>query len=229
MADDSGAPAAHTRSRPANPRDESETAVNADATKQQDVSSDRPERPKVTATLAAIAVAVGLAAVTAGCGGSSGTGVASVGANSPSTSTTSKASQQQDLLAFSKCMRSHGAGGFPDPQRNPDGSYSYGSLSEVRKLVRGSKQAFQACEPDLQAAGILAPQNIAKFRAEMLVFAQCMRSNGLPSFPDPTANGRFGGQLKNFDRNSGAFQNAMKVCRPKLTAARNDFSSGLGQ
>lgn len=46
-------------------------------------------------------------------------------------------------------------------------------------------------------------------------FAQCMRSHGVPSFPDPDSNGRFtltvtkGGPL---DPNSATYQSALQTC-----------------
>lgn len=54
-------------------------------------------------------------------------------------------------------------------------------------------------------------------------FAQCMRSQGVPSFPDPTSNGQFalrvtkGGSL---DPNSATFQSAVQACRK--------YDSGFG-
>lgn len=179
-----------------------------------------------TALFAAVALSLGAS----GCGGSSASGVASLGSTTTTATTNgSVPSQQQALLAFSRCMRAHGAGGFPDPQQNPDGSYGYGNLTEIRKLIRASKQASQTCQSDLEGAGILTQQNLTNFRAQMLAFARCMRSHGEPSFPDPNANGRFGGQLKTFDRTSAAFENAMKACRSKLTAAEDAFAGGSGQ
>jgi hypothetical protein len=125
-------------------------------------------------------------------------------------------------------MRTHGAGAFPDPQRNPDGSYSFGDLNSIRRLIRSNKQAFTSCESSLRSAGILSAQNTANFRAQMLVFARCMRSHGVPNFPDPTANGRFGGQLKSFDKTSPAFEGAMKACRSDLDAAESALVGGNG-
>lgn len=66
-------------------------------------------------------------------------------------------------------------------------------------------------------------------------FAQCMRDNGVPEFPDPDPNGGggLGGVLanSNIDRNSAAFQKAAGACRdlmpnggqrPQLDAAQTE-------
>jgi len=67
-------------------------------------------------------------------------------------------------------------------------------------------------------------------RDAMLAFAQCVRSHGVPSFPDPGGNGRGGLAIQQSDRagsgaslkvngvsvSSPAFQNAMNSCRSKL-------------
>ena len=41
-------------------------------------------------------------------------------------------------------------------------------------------------------------------------FADCMRSHGVPSFPDPNSHGAF--DSANFDPTSPAFQTASKAC-----------------
>jgi hypothetical protein len=64
----------------------------------------------------------------------------------------------------------------------------------------------------------------------MVAFAQCMRSHGVPNFPDPGSNGNGGVQIQDSQRagsgpsmkvngvsvNAPAFQSAMQACRSKL-------------
>jgi hypothetical protein len=47
-----------------------------------------------------------------------------------------------------------------------------------------------------------------------LAYAQCMRSHGVPSFPDPVAtpSGGYGFRTQGVDPNSSAFQSASKAC-----------------
>jgi hypothetical protein len=72
------------------------------------------------------------------------------------------------------------------------------------------------------------PSSASSKRDAMLAFAQCMRTHGVPSFPDPGSNGR-GGLLIQQRAGSGgsltvngvsvsspAFQLAMQTCRSKL-------------
>lgn len=86
-------------------------------------------------------------------------------------------------LKFSNCMRAHGVSNFPDPS-------SGGGI----KLVPGSglnpqspsfQSAQRACSK--YAPGPAAPPKMsASERRKAVKFAECMRANGEPNFPDPT-------------------------------------------
>lgn len=71
-----------------------------------------------------------------------------------------------------------------------------------------------------------APTMTPAQRAAALAYSQCMRSHGVPSFPDPNSQGAIqiqGGPGSQLDPNSSAFQNADKACQskqPKPTAAQ---------
>jgi hypothetical protein len=167
------------------------------------------------------------------CGGGSGSAVANLTTTTAATSTGASttagtpAAQEQDLLAFSSCMRAHGVATFPDPTRNADGSDGFtADVGQLRKLVRGAQKAFDTCEPLLAKSGILSAQNIGEFQQQMLAYAKCMRSHGISNFPDPNAKGRFGGQLKSIDRNTPAFHDAASACRPVLSKALGAFTIG---
>jgi hypothetical protein len=188
--------------------------------------------PKVLSLIAA-AIAAALCLVASACGGSSGSAVASLTATTAATSTGASttagtaAAQEEDLLAFSRCMRTHGVAAFPDPTPNADGSYGFSAdVGQLRKLVRGAQKAFDTCEPLLATSGILSAQNIEKFQQQMLAYAKCMRSHGVSAFPDPNATGRFAGQLKSLDRSTPAFQAAASACSPVLSKAVGAFTVG---
>jgi hypothetical protein len=74
------------------------------------------------------------------------------------------------------------------------------------------------------------PTITPKQRAAGLAYSECMRSHGVPSFPDPNAQGAIqitggssNGTSSGLDPNSAAFQNAQKACQskqPKPTQAQ---------
>lgn len=178
---------------------------------------------------AALGIGLVVCLLAAGCGGGAGSAVAQVGSTSAaaatdSSTTTGAAAQELALLDFARCMRGHGVSAFPDPGRNADGTYGFSDLAALRRLVHGDQQAFDACLPLLSKSGILSRDNLAAFQQQMLVYARCMRSHGVASFPDPKANGRFGGQLKGLDRNTPTYRAAATACRPALTRAIDVFS-----
>jgi hypothetical protein len=83
----------------------------------------RRARPRPARTAAAITATLGLALLVSACGGSPGSHVAqhgsttraaSSGASNAGGSTNSQSPSFQ-LLAFSRCMRSHGVPNWPDP------------------------------------------------------------------------------------------------------------------
>jgi hypothetical protein len=176
----------------------------------------------------ALAPALAGVALLAGCGGGpKGPAVAGAAATATTPAgTTSAAGRQQALLDFARCMRRHGVTTFPDPQYEANGAYGFANVSALRRLLKGSQQALVTCQPMIAKSGILSAQNIAKFAAQMLVFARCMRSHGEPAFPDPNAGGRFAGRLESLDRSSPAFQTALTACRPELAAAVGVLSVG---
>jgi len=99
------------------------------------------------------------------------------------------AAANQDAVEFAECMRENGVAEFPDP----DGS---GELT-IDGVVNGSSidpdgpvwtGAIDACE-DLQPPGFTGTERTAEEQSEGLAFAQCIRENGVPDFPDPEPDG----------------------------------------
>ena len=61
-----------------------------------------------------------------------------------------------------------------------------------------------------------------------LAFSACMRSHGVPSFPDPTSNGGVSIQVQpgsGIDPNSPAFQSAQRACQSLLPAGKTSGGS----
>jgi hypothetical protein len=112
-------------------------------------------------------------------------GVLLAACGSSSTPTTARSSgvTSDTAIKFSQCMRAHGVSNFPDPGSH--GTFDFGPQSGINPQSPAFQAAQQACK---QFAPVKGPpptmsesQRQAAFR-----FAQCMRSHGVPNFPDPT-------------------------------------------
>lgn len=126
---------------------------------------------------AALLVAIAMSA--AACSGANRPGVASGGSSSPT------GSASQSALAFSRCMRSHGIPNYPDP----------GGNGATKKTARQLGVSDSKYDTALRACAHLLPNDggpdRAETRREMTVlrsFARCMRSHGVPNWPDPTVD-----------------------------------------
>lgn len=118
-------------------------------------------------------VIAGLASATlASCG--------STGALSPTAAKTGSGSSS--VLHFSQCMRANGVSDFPDP--GPGGYRTTG----INLQSPAAERAFNICKARLNQS-TPPPPVPASVRRQELKWAYCMRANGVPSFPDPDANG----------------------------------------
>ena len=139
----------------------------------------RRVRPPVARTAAAIIAMAVLVLLAAACGGRpSSTGS---GGSSKAGGPVSSRAANSKTVAFSHCMRSHGVPAFPDPTR-------MGGVPKVTPQQVGvSNSQFQvaqrACAHLLQPAQAQVPQ----IMTGMVNFARCMRSHGVPNWPDPSA------------------------------------------
>jgi hypothetical protein len=91
-------------------------------------------------------------------------------------------------LAFSSCMRSHGVPNFPDPTNSnelPSGMPKVG-LQELGVSTSQFQAAEQRCRSVLPDGGRASPAAGQQQQNAMLKFSQCMRTHGVPSWPDPT-------------------------------------------
>jgi hypothetical protein len=176
-------------------------------------------------SIAALAVAAATSALlAAGCGGgSSGAGVAQLGTTTTSTngSSSSTGSGKADPEAYSACMRKNGVPDFPDPDSKGNFRIIGGQDKSGRKFgldpnsaqFRKARQACRRLEP---SGGRPDPQEQARMKEQALKFSACMRSHGVPKFPDPQFNSGGGTLLKigkDVNPNSPQFQAAQKACR----------------
>jgi hypothetical protein len=123
-------------------------------------------------TLAACALA---ALVAVGCG-----------SDAPSESgATTSAPKKSAGLKFAACMREHGVKQFPDPDASGrltiDGVLNGSSIDADSPEF---KRAIAACK-DLRPPGFTGYKRSDKQQSAALVFAQCIRDNGVKDFPDP--------------------------------------------
>jgi hypothetical protein len=151
-------------------------------------------------TVAALGI-TGLMLLASGCGGSSGEGVAQVGTTSTNSSGSDSSGDRSsgDPVAYSACMRKNGVANFPDPDsegrirltfRRTKSGQTFGVDSNSATF----KKAQQACRTLLPGGGVPDAQAQARELQAMLRFAACMRSRGVPDFPDPE-KGPNGGTL----------------------------------
>ena len=136
-----------------------------------------PRRARPAAVITVMAAAVLLAAACSGSPSSTGSGAPNAGGSANS-----------QAVAYSRCVRSHGVPGFPDPASN-------GQIPKeavIRALSRLSDSramaATNACA-NLNPAGQGGPTLAAQEQQDYLKAAACMRSHGITNFPDPTFPG----------------------------------------
>jgi hypothetical protein len=162
--------------------------------------------------LAIIAIA-GLALPAAGCGGSGGSQVAQLGSTTAgSSNSSSNAALESDAVAFSSCMRSHGVSKFPDPATG--GTIPKVGLQQLGVSSARFQAAQRACRHLLPngGAGPDAAQ-LQQARAQALSYAQCVRSRGVPNFPDPGSHGRIPDPATvGIDQGSPKFEAANQAC-----------------
>jgi hypothetical protein len=130
------------------------------------------------AALALIAVAASISA----CGSTAPAETGSGGAGN------NTAANAQKAVKFAECMRNNGVTQFPDP--NASGKLTIDEVANGSSLDTRSPaftQAISACK-NLEPAGFTGSKRSSQQQQAALRFAQCIRSNGVPDFPDPTPN-----------------------------------------
>jgi hypothetical protein len=182
---------------------------------------------KATGLIAGLAA---LALLAAGCGGGAKSPtVAQLGVGAtPSTSSSSSSagsggasssagSPHSQAVAYSACMRQHGVANFPDPQISTSGNEVKVAM-RVTPGITGNPHfpsAEKACRRLLPEGGPgpshpINPQE----QSQYLKAAACIRTHGIPNFPDPTFSG--GGvhvSQKGLDLHSPQVHAAEEACQ----------------
>jgi hypothetical protein len=146
-------------------------------------------------------VTAGIALLAVACGG---------GGSSTGSSQAAASANYQKLLAYAQCMRSHGVPKFPDPNSNGQFVIGNGSVNLQSPQAQAAQKVCRHLSP------IQPPSQAQQAQAlsQLLKYAQCMRSHGVPKYPDPNSKGG-----THISKNSGInpqspqFQSAQRACR----------------
>ena len=109
-------------------------------------------------------------------------------------------------------MRSDGVPNYPDPTKS-------GLVKESLQQLGVSSSRFQsassACDHLLPNGGSgPTAARVQQVRAEALQFSRCVRSHGVPNFPDPGSDGRIPDPATvGINQGSPKFEAANQACR----------------
>ena len=178
--------------------------------------------PRRRALLLTAAVACAAATALAACGSSSPTSASPPRASTLPTLSTSSTGGGSNVVgssvAFSKCMRADGVPNFPDLSSSGMRIAANGQTISVNGVTVNApafEAARQRCQIYLPHVRVSQAQT-ARLQEQGLRFARCVRSHGVPDFPDPKVVTRSGGNQEAFlpgvNMQSPAFQAAAKAC-----------------
>jgi hypothetical protein len=125
---------------------------------------------------ARIGAAIAAATAIAACGSSSPSSSGSGGQTNPN-----DAQAQRDTLNFARCMRSHGVSGFPD-------DLNFENVPGINSSSPAFKAAQTTCQHLLPVKSPPPAAPSAQTHAMLLRLANCLRTHGFPSIPDPKPN-----------------------------------------
>lgn len=103
-------------------------------------------------------------------------------------------------LALAQCMRNHGAPNFPDPsasggftvtttQNGPSGAVDIAS-PQIQRAYGACRHLLPGGGPSLSQLQQQEQQKLQAALPALLRYSRCMRSHGVPNFPDPPASGQ---------------------------------------
>jgi len=164
-------------------------------------------RTRISAAVAAVVAAAALALPAAACtGGQSSTG--------------SGSSTNSQELAFSRCMRSHGVPSFPDPTAGRIPKETPLQLGVSSSQLQSAESACISLLPSGSSGP--SPAELQQSWSDLTNFARCMRSHGVPNWPDPTRypthpeRPTFDLQPVGIDPNSPQISTEIHECQPLL-------------
>jgi hypothetical protein len=143
----------------------------------------QPRRPwPPTARIAAAVIATAALALVAACGSSTASGGAAAAGGAASSSSTNS----QKALAFSHCVRARGVPNYPDPSSG--GGIAKETAQQLGVSDAQLQTAMNACQHLLPNTGNVDdnPAALNQWWSQMLHFARCMHTHGVPNWPDPS-------------------------------------------
>jgi hypothetical protein len=177
----------------------------------------------------AVAAAFGLAA----CGGPTNSAhVVSLGTSTTagdghgtgSTTTAPKGTNATQLMdQWAACMRTNGDPNQTDPTIDQYGVINItmpdGISQELSAEAHGTTGPCSRYELDaenvLRAANPVVPPPT---QAQLVQYVDCMRTHGVPNYPNSGSNGETNFNAAGVDPNSPVFQNANKICGKQINA-----------
>jgi len=158
----------------------------------------RRARPPAARTAAAIIATAALVLPAAACSGSSSSTGSGGSPNAGGSANAGGSTDSSSAVAYSRCMRSHDVPDFPDP--GSGGQVPKGNAQRLGVSSSQLQSAEQACQHLYPAGGGSFQQLIQQCETTgdcpqavvqqalnvMREYARCMRSHGVPDFPDPT-------------------------------------------
>jgi len=139
---------------------------------------NRTALPPIARTAPVIIATTALALLAAACSSASSSSTSSGGSSNAAGSADSKA------LAYARCVRSHGVPTFPDP--NSAGEFNKTALARLAANNSQFQAASSTCAHLLPSGGGPTAAEVRQEWNGMASFARCIRSHGVPNWPDPT-------------------------------------------
>lgn len=130
-------------------------------------------------TVTVFAITAAVVVISAGCGSTVKTDATTTTNAGVTTGEDTKLTGRERAVKFAECMRQNGVPDFPDP----DASGAFPSFG-ISVTAAVWKAALAACKT-LQPPGSLSAHMTPTQFSAALKFAQCMRTHGVPDFPDP--------------------------------------------
>ena len=116
------------------------------------------------------------------------------------------------MLSFSNCMRAHGVPNFPDPDSK--GVFPPGSLRQLGVSSAMAKSALDDCKTLLPGQTTAPSLGSPATSTQLLRFSACMRTHGVPNFPDIGVAKKV--SLAQINQRSPQFIDATRVCSKLL-------------
>ena len=117
--------------------------------------------------------------------------------SSPSSTGSGGSADSSSAIGFARCVRSHGVPRYPDPasggalpktspQRLKVSSSEFNAAQRACQHLLPSTASFQRQTQQCMLTGDCPQALVRHILAAELRFARCMRSHGVPNWPDPT-------------------------------------------